>query len=336
MKTTFPLFVGIVMAMSLSPISAGGSPIEVQMFDHKSSSGRIELRLDGEPVHTFLLRGLDAYSNSPVLSWDANAAIAGGGDYSKKKAWFSRPERGEQKWTVLDVAPLVIPLRDTHRSMTDRVSTFLRAKEEFDRKHSDIFDSPVSIEIEDKESAEAIRNAEKRLGFSLPPEHKDLLQNFGIVIIADSHFMKAESLFNSFDQMVQVWETPKESLLELSKDIQELLRKTVILYTEAGDGYGALLYKPAASAGSPPEFYWIHQDSISLPELLRNKNGELKTYSDALRFLFINQLFPLFDAGPGYVFRDSSATSVSKYFLSPDANVDGFSLRLDINWESLE
>ncbi len=336
MKTSFLLFAGIVMAMSVFPISADGSPIEVQMFDHKSSSGRIELRLDGKPVHTFLLSGLDTYSNSPVLNWPAETSIAGSGEYSKKRSWFSRPERGEQKWTVLDVAPLVIPLRDTQRSMPDRVSTFLQAKNDFEKTHSEIFDSPVSIEFDEKQSAESIRDAEKRLGFSLPPEHRDLLQKLGVVIIADSHFMKAESLFNSFDQMVQVWETPTERLLELSKDTQELLRKSVILYTEVGDGFGALLYKPAVSAGGPPEFYWIHQDSISSPKLLRNNNGELKSYSDAVRFLFIHQLFPLFDAGPGYVFRDSSATNASKYFLSPDAYADDFSLRLDINWESLE
>lgn len=186
----------------------------------------------------------------------------------------------------------------------------------------------------------AVAEAEARLGFPLPAEHRSLLEEFGSFSVHESFFMPPAGLYNAYDQMIKEWGSPAESLASLPEPTRLLLKAGVILFTEAGDGYGALLYLPSAIRSAPAGaelragYYWIHQDTLAAPELLTNPSGLEKSYSEAFVWLMAQSVFALYELPEAEaVLFDGSAAHPVPYLLEDDPSDTGFLFRIRIDWE---
>lgn len=89
---------------------------------------------------------------------------------------------------------------------------------------------------------------------------------------------------NAYDFMIESWGTSREDLAaSVSPKTAAFLKRSAPLFTEVGDGLGALLYQPKAEAcGGQSAYHWIHQDSIDEPELLKNPDGKCMTFTDSI------------------------------------------------------
>ena len=139
--------------------------------------------------------------------------------------------------------------------------------------------------------------------------------------------------------MAVQWETPRKVLESHPKAVIELLRSSTILYTQSGDGYSALLYRPKSIEGSRlnDEYYWITQDSIVTPRLLRNKDGTNKDYSQAMVWLIANEAIqPYENGGNEPVCIEFGSDRSSIYQLESHLGGESSSCRLQLNWELFE
>ena len=182
------------------------------------------------------------------------------------------------------------------------------------------------------DATEKIKAAESKLGFELPAGYKQILRSIGASSLDDSYFMRAEQIDNSYEQMVKDWGTPREEMEKLSPEMKKFLKESVILFTEAGDGYGAVISK---SSGSNPGFYTIHQDDMHALRLT-NQNGSIKDFDQTLLWILANYAIQFYDDGdPRIVFLDHSSKVPFSYLLErDDTNEPPFHVRLE--WDSFE
>ncbi|MFM9966449.1 MAG: hypothetical protein ACKV2Q_35175 [Planctomycetaceae bacterium] len=314
-------------------------PVEILIFDQTDYRGRLSLKVGSQEVGVSL-KGIGKDVRVGSLVWPESASSASvSGELN-----FTHYKRGPQvacgshELPLIDLAPLTKPLRDNSLPMAERLKQFITAQQAFEAKHKALFDGESRVlEIPDEKSPHAdIVAAEKRLGFVLPNEHVRLLEDFGPFLVDDSAMLPAKSLKNAFDQMLHDWETPRAKLDELPAKTQALLKTTVLLYTEVGDGYGGWLYQPPQTASDRPSFWWIHQDDIIRPRRLTNQDGSLKNYSQALLWLLTQQVLERYEDTPEEcVFVDRSSPGKLKYRLIPD---DKPALRgeLWLDWKAFE
>jgi hypothetical protein len=170
-----------------------------------------------------------------------------------------------QEVKVVDVDPVLAPLRDRSKPFGARIQAFLAARAKLGSTWPALGDAGAHVSARDGHSREEIELAEQRLGFNLPREYAEMLQVAGAVQIDDSAFTTPDELTNAYDQMIQQWETPKPEIDGLPAGIVRLLRESTILFTEVGDGYGALLYQPkSAQCTTAGAFLYTHQDEIAV------------------------------------------------------------------------
>lgn len=137
---------------------------------------------------------------------------------------------------------------------------------------------------------QALREAEQRLGFALPPDFAALLRRQGAVGVGDHAFTGAEDLRPALEELEKGWgETA------LTPATRAALRDAVVLYTENGDGLGALIYRPGKIDECDGAFYWTHQETINQPELLRNARGECADFAESVYWLLDEHLFEQLD-----------------------------------------
>ena len=241
---------------------------------------------------------------------------------------------------VVDLSMLTKPLREPAQPWSERLRRMANARSAFEATHPEIMSEIfVSFEEGDKTSQSEISAAHQRLGFALPPEHVDVLCNYGAWQADDSFVVAPHDLGSAYNQMIDLWETPKKAMEQLPATVVELLRASVILYTEVGDGYSALVYKPQRSTGASdgPAFYWISQDEISRPNKLTNRNGSTKDYSQAMLWLIANQVLSRYaTSSVESVFVDHHPQAKLAYRLRPELESQGMEFELELEWESFE
>lgn len=234
--------------------------------------------------------------------------------------------KGSQEVRIVDAAALFAPLRDTQQPFGSRVKSVLAKKEKLEQQVPSLAEDRAYVSTGELEKRDRIAAAEKRLGFKLPPEHADLLATVGRLQIDDSSFEDPDTMANAYDQMLRVWETPKSALDELPPAIISFLKESTILFTEVGDGYGALIYRPTAKiCGGGPAFYYTHQDEMAqAPYRIPGPDGKCGGYADAIAWLFSRFILEPYDSGgPGVLLfnssKDAFKTDLSVYATDPPA-----------------
>lgn len=131
---------------------------------------------------------------------------------------------------------------------------------------SEYSSSDIGLEFGAPESPEAIAAAEARLGYKLDPELTAVLTTNGPVKFGDHGMTAARDLFSTERQFMRLWGSEEN----VAGDALALYRSSTMVWVEAGDGYGAMLYAPKGPpiCSGRPAYWKIHQDTISEPWLI--------------------------------------------------------------------
>lgn len=242
--------------------------------------------------------------------------------------------QGEQSWPLLDFAPVGRRLTQPGKSYGERVADFLAAAKAFAGKQLGA-DYALSIETGKPAGAEEIAAAEKRLGYALPAEFVSIQRTVGAFHIDDHGLMRVADVADADTQMRKVWGTPEEAMQESYSDkARANLRASTLLFTEVGDGYGGLRYRPAPTktCGDQPFYQWISQEGGD--QALRHADGRCMDFAAAFRWLIDGFLMEgLADelASEKDLLLIDSSIGVQSLALNTD--VDRFAVSLGVRWQ---
>lgn len=296
---TSSLFALAAMLAVALPLNA--TTLAIQAWDGPGHKGRVTIRA-GAAQCTLPFTGsgrtvtctLAVAAGTPKLVLDR--------DYSIVEQGQRVTVKGLQEVRIVDAGQLFASLRDRRQPFGDRARKFVESKMRLER--DPVFDENKAwVSLSDPQPRDHVAAAERRLGFALPREHVELLTTAGTLQIDDSSFDQASTLNSAWTQMLRVWETPENELKRLPPRIRELLRSSVILFTEVGDGYGAMLYRPvSADCNGGPGYYFTHQDEMAQPPaLIRNADGKCADYTDAIVWLFSRFIVEPYEGGNGEI-----------------------------------
>lgn len=338
-----PAVITFLTASLSVAVSAAPPSVAVEVFHRQDVSGTVTLEIPGAPPCAFALRGDGKEEVACSVPLPASADFVRLTGEIRWKHWQKgkRVSKGTQSWKVLDVAPMATPLRDTSRPLAERMKALLAARPAFERSSGGLLEeSEGRIEAGSRSSASDLAAAERKLGYRLPDGYASLVTGLGAPTIGDSYFERPVSLGDAFEQMGVGWGTPRTVLEKgLSPAAKALYRSGTILFTEAGDGYGGLLYQPApvAECGGSAAFSWFHQDDIQRATILRRADGTCMDFPAAVLRVIAEQLFAQYDdTGDSGIVVDRSSPRPFRLELVHDGNRPGpgFSLRPD--WASYE
>ena len=164
-----------LLTMLAVPLASNATPVAVKIYDQKSYNGTLVFTVGPKSGDKILLTGSNRVVDVPVFEWPAGAPLGISGEFAAKPSWWKGPKKGRLEWKIVDLAPLLGPLRDTSQPMEQRVLAFFKAKTLLEAQHQELLDASLPIEIGDKSSPDEIRAAESRLHFALPKEYSDLV-----------------------------------------------------------------------------------------------------------------------------------------------------------------
>lgn len=247
-----------------------------------------------------------------------------------------RVRQGERHYAVLDLGPATRELAATERPYGERVAAFLRQFERLTRREGRAGpDTEVSVRLF---GAAEIAAAEKRLGYPLPVDYVSLLRSVGSLSFGDDWTTRPDEIENAYDQMLHLWGTPAEAMAEdYSEKMRAALKKSVLLFNEAGDGYGGLLYRPGptSACGEQGVYAWTSQEGGT--DRLLNSDGSCMDFAAAFRWLIEWRLLETEsedlaeDSGAPTLVIDGAA-SLMKLRLDVDSGADTFALTLSGHW----
>ncbi|MBB4293218.1 hypothetical protein GGE16_005303 [Rhizobium leguminosarum] len=205
-------------------------------------------------------------------------------------------------WTVRDMAPISTPLYDGSRPLIERVRAFVE-KTELAEVAAPRLPAGTTAEA-------AFQQLERRLHVQLPAPLRQLLGEADIQI-DDSYFLAPQDLGTVSELLLKGWgytrnggPTALDTLLP--ETVRARYDRSVAVFVEVGDGFGALAWDPAgvtpreppntwADKGNPGArpatsnegvWYWLHQEHIDEPELLLDDNYQPKSAEAALINVF--------------------------------------------------
>jgi hypothetical protein len=333
-------FLAVVAAVAAP---AATPSVVVEVFHRQDVSGTVTLEVPGSPPCVIELRGDGKESVACTVPLpEAVKAVRLAGEV-RWKHWEKgkRVSKGTQSWKVLDVGPMAAPLRDASRPFAERLKAFLAARPAFEKGSGGLVEEmPGRIEAGEKSPSTAVAAAEKRLGYALPAGYADLVTGLGAPTIGDSYFERPETLADAFEQMVKGWGTPRAVLeKKLRPEAKSLYRSGTILFTEVGDGYGGLLYRPAPvpECGGKAELSWFHQDDIHRAAILRRSDGSCMDFPAAVLRVLADQLFIQYDdTGDEGIVIDRSSPVPFRLKLVHDGGRPGPGFSLSPDWSRYE
>ena len=314
----------------------------VKLFDRTDYKGQVRVKWSSELVTTFELTGSDKWLTSGPIKLPAEVS---GVEIEGSLAW-KHYEEGNQKSSgtskehFVDFTPAIRPLR-SQESWGKRMDKLVKELIKLEDKQQDRGDSPSeSIETSGPVPPTEIKAAEQRLRFALPEEHKQLLQDYGAWSYSESYCVAIADMDRADKQMLSIWGSPASEFASLSATNKTLYQASVMLYIEAGDGYGALIYHPTTAGG---EYYWLHQDNLDQPEKLVDSQGKTRDYSSTMRWLIANQILMFYEDTFFGIFIDRSTTTALPYELRLDFPAPqqrrqprALEARLTVDWNKFE
>ena len=314
----------------------------VKLFDQTDFKGQVRVKWTSELVTTFELTGSDKWlSSGPVKL----PAVVKEVQIEGSLAWKHYQEgnqksSGTSKDSFVDFTPAIRPLR-SQESWGKRMDKLVKELVKLEKQQEDRGDSPSeNIESSGPVPPAEIKVAEQRLKFALPEEHKQLLQDYGAWSYSDSYCVASAALERADKQMLAIWGSPASEFASLSATNKALYQASVMLYVEAGDGYGALIYHPTTAGG---EYYWIHQDDLDRPAKLVDSQGKPRDYSSTMRWLIANQILMFYEDAFFGTFIDRSSPTALPYELRLDFPAPkqprqprALEARLTVDWNKFE
>jgi hypothetical protein len=151
----------------------------------------------------------------------------------------------------------------------------------------------LNLGFDDVQSGDALREAELRLGFPLDPQLKAVLETSGPVRLHESRMPLAGELATAEEQFISIWGHPEQ----VSAETLAIYRSSTMVWIEAGDGYGAVIYQPKGPerCGGGPAYWRIHQEWIDAPELIQRIDGTCGALAEALFPMFVRELMERID-----------------------------------------
>lgn len=151
----------------------------------------------------------------------------------------------------------------------------------------------LDLGFEDAQAREDINAAELRLGFALDPHLKAVLETSGPVRLQDSRMTLASELATTEQQFTSVWGHTEK----VSAETLAIYRASTMVWIEAGDGYGAVIYQPKGPerCGGGAAYWKIHQEHIDAPELIVRADGRCGGLAEALFAMFVRDLMERID-----------------------------------------
>lgn len=258
------------------------------------------LQVDGQPVcHIDEVAAHDGMRRQP----SAEFRMPTGAKKALLTGTLTRKEDNKaiafkRAWALVDAAPYTSALHDGGLALDQRLLKFSAQLEALDQAHGAYrfreFRAEAGTPV-DEELAEAGR----RLGLGLPPA---LAQVLGLKTeVGNSYFHRPKDLA-TVEQTLLSGSWGHESLeTQLSPEVLARYRRSVVVFTEVGDGLGALAYDPrdvqpgeasnawgdshgpgAEAAPSQGVWFWLHQDSLNQPTLLLDRQRRPATGEDAM------------------------------------------------------
>jgi hypothetical protein len=196
---------------------------------------------------------------------------------------------------------------------------------------SDVRADDIGLALETKVPRDALAAAEGRLGFSLDAELKELMETKGRVVFGDSWMVRPEEFDITERQFKRVWGHGEKA----GSLASAIYRTSTMVWVEAGDGYGAVVYQPMGPdrCGGRPAYWRIHQESIDEPELITAGDGACGGLRDALFAMFVRDVLDQVadDAADDQLLVDPSA---AEFTLWLGVDRDGVP-RLRSDWTKL-
>jgi hypothetical protein len=145
---------------------------------------------------------------------------------------------------------------------------------------------------------EDIAEAEARLGYRLDPELTAVLTTLGPVKFGDHGMVKPADFVTTERQFMRLWGAEEK----VAGEERALYRASTMIWVEAGDGYGAVIYGPKGPkfCGGAPAYWKIHQDTIDNPRPVGGSAGGCGKLADVLmRVIGEELLVEIEDDGAG-------------------------------------
>jgi hypothetical protein len=255
------------------------------------------------------------------------------GSYQRADKHFA----GEQQVTLLDFAVANSPAAE--KNYRERVVQFAAATDRFAREH---LPKPLHfIEPAGPVDPASIEAAEKRLGFALPEDFVSLQHSVGAIAMNDSRITPISQIDNAYVQMLKVWGTPEDALQEdYSESFRALLKTSVLLFTESGDGYSGLLYNPGASktCGSSGTYYWTSEEGGT--HVLKNPDASCMNFAQAFHWILNGLVLDRVAEAIGDVNTPTalidSSSGAQTLRLSFNTHADAFDVYLRGQWHGLD
>jgi hypothetical protein len=313
----------------------------VQLYDHPVYKGEMSVRWTNDISTRFELKGADKWLNSPQIKLPMNAndfQIVGSVTWTHDRAG-EKTALASSKEQFVDFTPAIRYLR-SEESWGKRMGNFVQELVKLEEQQQDRDGSPSElIKANGSVLPESIKSAEQRLKFTLPNEHKALLQDFGAWSYSSSRCVPIEDINRADTQMRSIWGSPASEFDSLSEKSKTLYQASVMLFVEGGDGYGALIYHPISTDG---DYYWIHQDNLDEPVKLVDSQNRPRDYSSAMRWIIANQILRYYDDVFEGTFIDRSSPTAIPYQLrlnypsQKQLETKQLEVRLEVEWSKFE
>jgi hypothetical protein len=247
------------------------------------------LQVDGQPVcHIDEVAAHDGMRRQP----SAEFRMPTGARKALLTGTLTRKEDNKaiafkRAWGLADAAPYTSALNDDGITLDRRLLKFSAQLEALDQANGDYrfreFRAEPGTPVD-----EELSEAGRRLGLGLPPA---LAQVLGLKTeVGNSYFHRPKDLATVEKTLLSgLW--GHESLeTQLAPEVLARYRRSVAVFTEVGDGLGALAYDPqgvqpgeasnawgdnhgpgARAAPSQGAWFWLHQGSLNQPTLLLDR-----------------------------------------------------------------
>lgn len=326
-----------LMTLSL-PCASSAATFEIEPQFYGTESADISIVVDGhEQCRILREAGDDNVAKSAACRFSVStppSSIVVIGKYGSQDSEGGPRSTRKVKTTfdLMDFEPAASKLTTPGKPFGPRVADFIQAAKQFASQHN-----LQSFDLEGSKPASHadIEKAQKRLGYALPSELASLLTTIGAIHEGDNAMTSVESIADSYTTMQRDWETEEVDLIDsYSPGMLELLKSSTLLYTEVGDGFGGLLYRPppTKACGDKGLYLWTTQEGGT--ESL-SKNGACPDFARVFRWLLnrfvIEQLAEEMQETTGSVLIDTS-TVVQHLQLSAE-DYQEFRLVLKTAWQ---
>ena len=241
--------------------------------------GTYKFLADGREIASFEMRGkgtevprfrIEVPAGSKQLTVERHASLP----------MFGMKVRGRSKtFDLVSVAGITRPLRDDRPAIS--LAGLPAAADELLRAIGAEFSArDLGLDFGPKQTPEAIAEAEARLGYKLDPELAAVLTTLGPVRFGDHGMVTPRDMVTTERQFARLWGAEES----VSGDARALYQASTMIWVEAGDGYGAMIYGPKGPkvCGGAPAYWKIHQDSIDTPMPIGGSSGGCGKLADVL------------------------------------------------------